>query len=289
MSEIPEIVRLACEEKLGVSISASTALTGGDINEARLLVTDQGRFFLKMNDDPALAPVVFRKEAGGLEMLKKAGPLRVPEVIAEGTVGEYGFLILEYIEPGAPSPVFWRDFGAGLADLHRSTAPAFGLPEDNFIGSLEQKNTLTPDWPAFFIGSRLEPMVNMAYKSGRFELKDVLAFQQLYRKMAGLFPKEQPALIHGDLWNGNYLVDRQGAPVLIDPAVSYAHREMDLAMTRLFGGFPPEFYEAYHESYPLEAGWRERLPVGQLYYLLAHVNMFGGSYVQQCRAILKGF
>ncbi|MFZ1687503.1 MAG: fructosamine kinase family protein, partial [Flavobacteriales bacterium] len=183
-----------------------------------------------------------------------------------------------------------------LARLHGHTNSTFGLDpastagrRDNYIGSLKQVNTGQVTWGEFFIHCRLEPQVKMAIDHQRIGMGDVLRFERLYGKLPSLFPIEPPALLHGDLWSGNFLCDAHHQPVLIDPAVYYGHREMDIAMTKLFGGFEPAFYSAYSDAWAMEIGWEERADLCNLYPLLVHVNLFGGSYAGQVAAILLRF
>jgi fructosamine-3-kinase len=196
---------------------------------------------------------------------------------------------MEWVEGGIKGQGFWADFGRGLALLHRHTRDHFGLERDNYIGSLVQHNTPASDWPSFFIHQRLEPQLKMARDRKRVEAGMAFRFERLFHQLDKLFPAEPPALIHGDLWSGNFLCDDQGCPVLIDPAVYYGHREMDLAMTKLFGGFDVALYTAYHAEWPLEKGWEERVDLCNLYPLMVHVNLFGGGYVAQVEGVLKRF
>ncbi len=176
-----------------------------------------------------------------------------------------------------------------MADLHRQSNPSFGLDHSNFIGSLPQHNEQHLDGTTFFIQQRLEPQLNMALDSKQLTKKDAENFHLLYQRLPELIPEEPPALIHGDLWGGNFICSEKGQGVLIDPAVSYANREMDLAMSRLFGGFAPRFYSAYFESFPTEPNLETRLGLYQIYYLLVHVNIFGGGYVNQVRSVLSQY
>jgi hypothetical protein len=261
-------------------------VSGGDINQARLVVTDKGKFFLKMNSAPQAARM-FETEAKGLYLLAKTGKVATPAVIACGDTQDGAFLLLEYLETGYRQPGFWETFARSLADLHHCHDTSFGLDFDNFIGSLPQSNRRHDTWPDFFIQERLQPQVALAFNENKLTDSDLQAFEQLYRQIPQRCPAEPPALVHGDLWSGNFMVDAQSRPIIIDPSVAYAHREMDLAMTRLFGGFDRPFYRAYEEAYPLEPGFEERLSLYQLYYLLVHVNLFGSSYVGAVRNALQ--
>lgn len=261
---------------------------GGSINEAYRLDTRKGIFFVKINSAKKY-PQMFEKEALGLKLLRETNTLEVPEVIATGNTGEETFLLLPYIFSKAMLSNFWSLFGEQLAALHSHTQPVFGLDHDNYIGSLVQTNGMHDSWIPFFIEERLEPQLRLARNQGRVGSSTTQAFQRFYNRLDELFPAEPPALLHGDLWSGNFMVGEQGEPVLIDPAVYYGHREMDLAMSQLFGGFSPSFYEAYHAHCPLKKGWQKRLDYCNLYPLMVHVNLFGGSYLESVKAILNPF
>lgn len=285
MAFLPSGVRDIIEAELQMNIREVERIGGGSINEALLLRSNTGTFFLKYNTG-AFAGPLFAAEVQGLNCLAENGKVQVPQIYLQESVGEHSFLLLEYLEPGREDRSFWERFGQSLADLHRITAPQFGLDHDNFIGRLPQSNQLSETWEAFYWEQRLWPQIRMACDAGQMSAADAKAFEDFYNRIAKHFPKEAPALLHGDLWSGNYLATTTGLPVLIDPAVCFAHREMDLAMTRLFGGFSPYFYAAYQEAFPLTPGFEERVGWYQLYYLLVHVNLFGQSYMDSVRKII---
>ena len=231
-------------------------------------------------------PEMFEKEALGLKKLSVANALRIPEVFAYGTIQKEAYLLLEYLSTSSKKENFWLNFSEGLAKQHQVSQSTFGLEEDNYIGSLPQYNISTITNAAeFYIEKRLKPQFQLASKNG-FSFQNLNRF---YQNIAELIPKEQPSLIHGDLWNGNYLVDELGNPALIDPATCFAPREMDLAMMQLFGGFPLEVFQNYEEIFPLENQWKERIPLWQLYYLLVHLNLFGRGYLVSVENILRKF
>jgi fructosamine-3-kinase len=262
---------------LGSSVADAFGVGGGDINETYgVSLSDGRRVFVKTNRN---APAgMFEAEAHGLAWLAAANALRIPRVLAVGA-GE-PFLVLELIEP-ARSTV--RDFderlGRGLAELHRASAPGFGLERDNFIGNLPQSNKARETWADFYRSQRLVPMIERASDRGDIAAGLRQKLDQVIERMDALVgPDEPPARLHGDLWGGNLHRDCDGMPVLIDPAVYGGHREVDLAMMRLFGGFSDRVFDAYAEAFPLSDGAPDRLPLYQLYPLLVHVNLFGGSY-----------
>ncbi len=271
-----------------VDIEQERPVGGGSINDSYRLDTNEGPFFVKVNHADQF-PSMFVAEAHGLDLLGASETIRVPRVIATGEDHDDSFILMEWVEGGLKNDAFWTDFGRSLAALHRQTAPTFGLDRDNYIGSLKQVNTPRDNWADFFVHCRLEPQVRMAHDRKRIGDGDVLRFERLYARLGELFPQEPPALLHGDLWNGNFICNAKGQPVLIDPAVYYGHREMDIAMTKLFGGFDEGFYTAYNETWPLAAGWEERVDLCNLYPLLVHVNLFGGEYVGQVQEVVKRF
>ena len=184
---------------------------------------------------------------------------------------------------------FWESFGKSLAKLHRVNSSKYGFAEDNYIGSLEQSNKEHNKWIDFFIEERLEKQLKRAMELGILTGDDENHFQKLYRELDSLIPNEPPSLLHGDLWGGNFITGDNGEPCLIDPAVYYGHREMDLSMTRLFDGFEKPFYDIYNSEYPLAPGFEARVDIHNLYPLLVHVNLFGGGYIPQLRGVIKKF
>lgn len=269
-------------------INSSNNISGGSINQAAKLVYANKAFFLKWNHAKQY-PQMFEAERKGLELLRNTQSIRIPKVIGTGNDNHYSYLMLEYIDESKSDHNFWRTFGRQLAALHRNTAQFFGLDHDNYIGSLPQSNQSMQNWPEFYFQQRIYPQLTLAAQAGYFSAKDIQDFENLGVLLSELFPPEPPALLHGDLWSGNFLCGPKGEAVLIDPAVYFGHREIDLGMCRLFGGFHPDFYAAYHEAFPLAAGWENRIEISQLYPLLVHVNLFGGSYVTQVLKILRRF
>jgi fructosamine-3-kinase len=256
-----------------VRIVSRQPVAGGDINEAYRATLDDGRVvFVKQHGH---APAgMFLAEAEGLAWLAE-GPLRVPRTLE---VAE-DHLILEWLElVGRPDPAA---LGAGLARLHALGAPRFGLPRDNFLATLPQDNTEEPDWPAFYVERRLRPLFRRA-GLGLDRALDRLRTAQVWG------PPEPPARLHGDLWWGNVAATRDG-PVILDPAVYGGHREVDLAMLALFGGLPDPLVRAYAAVTPLADGWRDRIPLHQLYPLAAHACLFGGGYGARVAATLRHY
>ncbi|MCG9972275.1 fructosamine kinase family protein [Christiangramia crocea] len=278
-----EFLRQIAEEN-GINYKSSSPLSGGDINEVYLLEGQSEKFVVKINSAYRF-PGMFEAEKSGLEKLAEPKIIDVPKAVAVGKAGERAYLILEYKSEGRKISSFWKSFGEQMAALHKTTSDNFGLEKDNFIGSLPQYNDKKARAAEFYISMRLHPQIKMAEEKG-FQLN---VSDNFYKTCEQLIPSERPSLIHGDLWNGNYLVNSDGLPCLIDPAVAFAPREMDLGMMKLFGGFDDQLFQIYNETFPLEPGWKKRIPLWQLYYLLVHLNIFGAGYRSQVTSIIKSF
>ncbi len=273
------------------TIQASSSCSGGCIHRAEVVELVDGRkFFVKSNGN---AEMMFREEALGLKALANLSAIKVPEVIAEGRLHDnQDCLVLEYIPSARPKAGFFECFGIEFARLHKnSQAKQFGWSSDNFLGTSPQVNGFREDWAEFFAESRLGQQLQMARNRG-------LGSRELFRLGERLLPKldrligqaaEPPCLLHGDLWSGNFLCAVDGQPAIFDPAVYYGHREADLAMPRLFGGFPSDFFEAYQSEWPLVDGWQERAELYKLYHLLNHLNLFGSGYLDSCLDIVRRF
>ena len=271
------------EDILQEKILTETPLGGGCIANSKKIKTELGKtYLLKQYDDKR----IHKTEANGLIEIKKAEAIRVPEVIS---VSE-DYLLVEFINQGNKGKEFSEEFGRQLADLHRYENDLFGFFENNFIGSNEQINQpQCTDWATFYWDNRLMYQFRLAEKNGYVTDELRKAFLQLENKIHEILDDivERPSLLHGDLWGGNYIVDEFGKPVLIDPAVYYGHREADLAMTKIFGGFDSAFYSAYHEALPLQNGYKERENIYKLYHIFNHLNLFGGTYYEQTVNLIK--
>ncbi len=261
---------------------------GGSINSAAVIRTYKGHFFAKWNSLEGREGM-FAAEAAGLRLLKNTGEIKVPTPLGSTEEDNTCYLVMEHLESGDFEIDFWEVFGRRMAALHRHSHESFGLDHDNFIGSLPQKNTPTSTWTDFFIHHRLEPQLKRAVDSGKADSVIIQKFENLYAKLPEIFPDEKPSLLHGDLWGGNFMCTLDGEPAIFDPAVYYGFREMDLAMTRLFGGFDAEFYESYMDEFPLAPGFEKRFDICNLYPLLVHVNLFPGSYIQSVKHIVSRF
>lgn len=288
----PILDKLDLGEPVGMS-----GVSGGCIADARIARFGDGTEVFVKSGGSAHAGM-FPKEAEGLRELAAASALRVPDVLRV----DENSLVLECIRPGQRQPEFFSRFGRRFARLHRHRSKLCGFRHDNFIGSTIQLNTplngngedpgIAPhdgsDWPGFFLERRLRFQAKLARENG-FGVELLNLLDRAGSEIEDLLGEavEPPSLLHGDLWSGNFILDERGEACLIDPAVYYGHREADLAMTHLFGGFEPDFYRAYEEEYPLAPGHAERRPLYQLYHLLNHLNLFGRSYYAQCENILR--
>lgn len=274
--------------KTEVSVLSVVPLSGGDINAVYKVKTSHGDFCIKQNHRSRF-PEMLEKEAIGLKELIAKTDIRIPQVIGAFQEDSQQYLVLEFIESGSKARDFWETFGIHIASMHTVSSNHFGWHTDNYIGSLPQSNTRQKSWAEFYAHERILPQMQLAFDKGRIDRKLLKASENVCRQFETLFPKEEPALLHGDLWSGNYMVDASGNPVLIDPAVYYGHREMDLGMMHLFGGFSERLFDVYNVHFPLESDWESRIPLTQLYPLLVHLNLFGGVYVQDVQSVIQKY
>jgi protein-ribulosamine 3-kinase len=283
-----ETLKQAVESVVGLRVVKAKSIPGGCIADSYGIELANGqRFFLKSG----MPSDMLQAEARGLGLLFGSRCFRVPavECVADS------FLLMEWVDHGSVSKHFFRNMGRQLAQMHRCSAATFGLDSDNFIGKSPQYNVATEksaiDWCEFYLNNRLLPQLKMASANGYVD--DEL--QQFFDALVMMLPdilassEEPPALLHGDLWAGNFMADMHGNPVLFDPAVYFGHREADLAMTKLFGGFDPSFYDAYQAEWPLKPGYAYREPVYMLYHVLNHLNLFGLSYRPQVLSLLRSY
>lgn len=288
MSRFSDHLARKLESVLGASVHSAEPLGGGCIANATRLETSRGDFFLKYAGGEAGR--TFEAEAEGLRALGASNSdVVIPEVqaVAAPSGDTPGYLVLDYIEPGAPDQSFWPRFGRSLATLHKMEGEAYGFHIDNFIGRLPQFNDPVEPWPEFFAARRLDPQRRVAEQGGRWRSNWNKPYDRLVARLPEILPSDPPkSVLHGDLWSGNFLVTSDGRAALVDPATYYGHRETDLAMAELFGGFERAFYDAYRESWPLEEGYRERREIYQLYHLINHLNHFGSSYSGSVERIL---
>ena len=265
-------------------------VAGGCIHTALRLSGETGgasvEYFAKVNESGRAA--MFAAEAEGLVALRDADAVAVPAVVAQGDDGERAWLVLEWLELSALDPAAAARLGAALAQLHRRPQPRFGWARDNFIGASPQPNGWEDDWLTFWRHRRMMPQLGFAARN-RLPSRMIDRGERLAADCGAFFSGHRPdrSLLHGDLWNGNAARLPDGSPVLFDPAVYVGDREADVAMTELFGGFPPDFGSAYRESWPLPDGYRVRRDFYNLYHVLNHANLFAGGYVRQAEQSIE--
>ena len=260
-------------------------LAGGCINNAFQLTDGGQRWFVKTNTAARLD--MFEAEAEGLNALASAEAIRVPHALCTGTAEGLAYIVMEHIALGHGGSDGWVRAGRQLAALHRTSAEAFGWSRDNTIGATPQHNIWADDWIAFWRERRLGFQLELAAANGHGGRLQSLGEQVLERFPALVDHSPRPSLLHGDLWGGNIGFTRDGEPVIYDPATYYGDREAELAMTELFGGFSADFYAAYREAWPIDPGYRVRRNLYNLYHVLNHLNLFGGSYGAQAQGMMQ--
>lgn len=284
-----------CLEKLStiygtsVQLKSSCSVGGGCINNGLKLSTSEGDFFLKWNSD--CPNDMFAKEAAGLQEMSQANSLLViPNVVFYSTNSDFvGILLMEFLQRSQYSQGFDEQLGRGLAQLHRKTDDSYGFYHSNYCGTTIQENTRTENWVEFYGQYRISKLVTQLKSKRKLSAEDLKIYEKLIDRLPALLPQYTvPSLIHGDLWSGNYMFSAKG-PALIDPACYYSDREMELGMMKLFGGFSPKVWNAYQEEWPLPDGWQERNLLYQLYHVLNHYLLFGGSYGWQAVDIAKKY
>ncbi len=274
------------EHILGQKIVFVEQVRGGCFAQTQKIITDKNEaYFIKTFKNEKFD---FRKEANGLSEILKSQAVKIPEIVA----CEKQFLLLSFVQTGKPKNLFWEDFASGLAQMHKFTSPSYGFYENNYIGSNLQLNIPTQDeksnWALFFFNKRLKFQFSLLEKSGSVTNDLIHLFSKLGNRYSEIIINDEiPVLLHGDLWSGNFMINESGEPVLIDPAVYFGNREAELAMTRIFGGFPERFYQAYNDCYPLSEGWEYRENIYKLYHLLNHLNLFGKTYYSEVIRLIK--
>ena len=275
-------------------INNRRSVSGGCINQGYAISGDTGTYFVKLNQ--ASQVQMFEAEALGLKQMLETKTIRVPKPIGFGTATDFAYIVLEWLELGGGSNTqSWEEMGRQLAAMHQATPPQpslgkegihrrFGWNQNNTIGSTPQVNTWTSDWVEFFAEHRLGYQFKLARRrGGHFPQQERLL--AIISKLLDHQP--QPSLVHGDLWGGNAAVTTSGEPVILDPATYVGDREVDIAMTELFGGFPAAFYRAYNEVWPLDEGYKQRKTLYNLYHILNHFNLFGGGYASQANRMIE--
>lgn len=264
-------------------VDKKTAVTGGDTHQAFKVADHHCSLFIKFNDKSTQE--LFDAEAHALSLLRKEPSLIVPEVVTTGSTAHNAFIALEHLELTDGAPSDWYRLGQSLARLHRDHCQSqYGFDEDNYIGTTVQPNRWQSNWGQFFSEQRLGWQLQLAHENG-YRLGDPEQWiKACAKRLQG--HKPQPSLLHGDLWHGNIaFVEGNGA--IFDPASYYGDRETDLAMTQLFSSLPTDFYHGYDAEWPIDGGYEQRKPIYQLYHLLNHLNLFGGSYLPKCQTLLQ--
>ncbi|MCD8490361.1 MAG: fructosamine kinase family protein [Desertifilum sp.] len=270
------------------AIEQTRSVSGGCINQGYSLVGTDRTYFVKLNQASQLA--MFEAEALGLSQMAQTQTIRVPQPICWGTADRSAYIVLEWLTFGRGSSSDWEAMGRQLAAMHRATPPdlpkatPFGWLQNNTIGSTPQVNDWTADWTSFWVKHRLGYQFQLAKRKGG----DFPECDRLLAAIPELLAHHQPqsALVHGDLWSGNAAFTTDGEPVILDPATYVGDREVDMAMTELFGGFPAAFYRGYNETYPLDAEYQQRKTLYNLYHILNHFNLFGGGYGSQANRMI---
>ena len=280
---LPPALGEAITTALGRAPRSASRVSGGDLNDAFRIEFDDGQAaFVKTASDAQ--PGSYAAEARGLRWLAEPGALRLPDVLAVLDPDDKDprgprLLALEWIEQGRLDAAGEEELGRGLAEVHAAGAEAFGGESELRVGPLTVPNEPAPSWPEFYAERRLRPLAEQAQAKGSLPDGCMDAIDRVCERLDELAgPEEPPARLHGDLWSGNVLADDDGRPTLIDPAAYGGHREVDLAMLRLFGGPSERCFSAYHEARPLADGHDERVPLWQLFPLLVHAVLFGGGY-----------
>lgn len=265
-------------------VETQRSIGGGCINQAVAVADQQRTFFVKTNRAEQLA--MFEAEHEGLKEMYESQTIRVPQPLCCGVAGNVSYIVMEWISLGSRgADTVWQQMGEQLAAMHQTTSPqGFGWHRDNTIGSTPQQNGWGSDWSAFWRDRRLGPQFELAHSQrGHFPRRDEL-MSAIPRLLKGHNPKA--SLLHGDLWSGNAAITADGEPVILDPATYYGDLEADLAMTELFGRFSPSFYQAYQSVTPLNSGYAQRKTLYNLYHILNHFNIFGGSYGAQANRMI---
>lgn len=275
-------LKILCEDLIKKPIEDFVPVSGGDINQNYRIDTKDKTYFCKSNCS-VIGEDLLDKECRGLKVLSRH--VAVPKVVAAGPQ----LLVLEWINAINPNRKFWQKLGVELAEIHKITSNKFGFEHSNYIGILPQPNELCETWGQFYLSQRLKPQLSYAVDKGLLLSSDFASEDVMERVIDEVCPKEPASLTHGDLWSGNILCDENSDAFFIDPCLSYAHREMDIAMSMLFGKFDSIFLDTYQNVKPLEPNFKNRLDIYQLYYLLAHLNMFGLGYKNGVLKILKKY
>ena len=267
------------------TIQKLSPISGGDIASAYILETCDDKLFLKIHSNFEL----IQAEENALNAIAQTKCIATPNVYIVGNYKGNGFLVTEYIESKSPTSRDFQLFGTQLAALHKTTNVHFGFDQNNFIGSLPQSNKQHSTWLDFFTEERLDPQLQLALNKGLLSQKEIPSLAKLKVTCSEFFTNIKPSLLHGDLWSGNFIISTNGIPYLIDASTYFGDAEIDIAMSKLFGGFDSSFYESYHKIIPKNHYTSIKVELYQLYYLLVHLNLFGNSYYSSVKRILTKY
>lgn len=276
------------EKELNHPIIDWTSVSGGDISEAYKLTTDKRSYFLKVNSSPR-ALNMFITEKLALDEIHSTHAIETPKVFSCEKIENSAYILMEYIETRGANKQDLEKLGSQLAKLHSCSSDHFGWASDNYIGSLNQSNKKHLHWTNFYVFERLLPQIKKAINNGMLDKNKIPTETKLVDSCSEFFGNVTPALLHGDLWSGNYVISTNGTPYLIDPATYYGDALVDIAMSKLFGGFGQTFYQAYHHVFTKSSIYNVKIEVYQLYYLLVHLNLFGSSYHNSVVSILNRY
>jgi len=275
------------QDRLSEKVKNISPLSGGDINDVYKIKTQKNTYVLKVNEESDF-PMMFVHEKQALISLGGTG-VKTPQVIHTFEDSGKQFLVLEFIEEENINADFWRNFALDLTKIHSESMSYFGLEYNNYIGSLRQDNSPEDSWEDFFIRKRIQPLTKQAYDLDLLNSDHIKRFENLFSSLKDILPKEKSSLLHGDLWYGNLMCTKDQTPVFIDPAIYYGNREMDIAMTRMFGGFDNSFIHDYNDLLPMENNWEERIQIHNLYPNLVHLLLFGKSYLSGIERVIRQF
>ncbi|MGJ3252800.1 MAG: fructosamine kinase family protein [Elainellaceae cyanobacterium] len=279
-------IATAISQATGENFKAShrRPVGGGSVNQAYALSDGDRAYFIKINQASRIS--MFELEALGLQQIAETKTIRVPRPICWGVESDSAYIVLEWLDFGYGTHQAWEEMGHNLAAMHRViSSKGFGWDQSNTIGFMPQINPWTETWTEFFRDHRIGYQLQLARKRGGHFPNEHKLMQTIPDILADYYP--EPSLVHGDLWSGNAAVTKLGEPVILDPATYFGDREVDLAMSELFGSFPAEFYQAYNHAYPLEPGYEQRKTLYNLYHIINHFNQFGGGYESQANRMIN--
>ena len=284
---LPKDFKYHLESFLNNTIIESHTLSGGDTSSVFKIETSSKEFAILKLGTNKTSNNLLNAELNGLRCIANSKTIHTPVIYSYGSYNELPYLFMEYVPSKRPNKEDFSRLGQQLAQLHKHSSESFGLESPNYIGRLKQQNNQTDSWIDFYSEYRLGIQFQLALNNGLLKASEIPTIASVKSYLESICHSIKPSLLHGDLWSGNYLIATDGTPYLIDPSVYYGHSEIDIAMSKLFGGFDASFYEAYHGEFPITEHFQTRIEIYQLYYLLVHLNMFGSSYYTSVKQILN--